>query len=241
MSYQSEITSLDEDEIKEYLRLQAKVGWRRTGTQVFESFFPILPMVPSELAVVRKIDDADSVLMWHRSDEHYTGWHMPGGYLLLGESDEKWVRRVLKKEADLALTHFYQIRTFNTRPETGWVPNHQMAHFFWCETEGEPTSGKFFPLTDLPEDTLGHHKQYIECLRAHIIRKQVMGRGLIRYDHRAKAPAGKWRVCEEKLLKERSQLDHGHDFDTLYEALLYIHEESVIAVCLIDDQGLQIC
>lgn len=191
---QPEVTDLTTEERAEYLRLQKKVGWRRTGTDVFESFFPILPMVPSEQAVVRMIDDVPCVLMWHRSDEHYIGWHMPGGYMLLGETDWQWCERVLKKEADLKLTKVQFIRRFNTRPETGFVPNHQMAHFFLCEAEGEPTKGKFFPLTAIPEDTLGHHKYYIDCLRAHLMRMETMRERGIRSDYDDKAPQWKWKT-----------------------------------------------
>ncbi|MEK7576479.1 MAG: NUDIX domain-containing protein [Patescibacteria group bacterium] len=239
------VTDLSVEERAEYLRLQKKVGWRRTGTDVFESFFSILPMVPGELAVVRKIDDVDSILMWHRSDEHYTGWHMPGGYLLLGESDEEWVRRVLKKETSLELGHFYQIRTFNTPPSTGWVPNHQMAHFFLCETEGEPTNGKFFPLAELPEDTLGHHKKYIEWLRAYVMRTETMCEHGIRYDHPPlpveKMPTwGKWAIVRRWEEEGQEYFSRWGIFDTLDGALEEFSLRGSHPLFVIDDQGLQI-
>lgn len=170
---QPEVTELTEEEKETYLRLQKKVGWKRTGTEIFESFFPILPMVCCELALVRKINGVDSVLMWRRKDAYYDGWHMPGGYILHGESDEEWIRRVLKKETNLELRYYRFITHFNTRPETGWVPNHQVAIMFYCVADGELSVGRFFPLTRIPEDTLGHHRRYVEHLRAYLLRPEA--------------------------------------------------------------------
>src|SRR3989344_9162306 len=133
--------------------------------------------------------------MWRRKDIHYEGWHMAGGYILRGESDEEWVGRVIKKEMGLALKQFLAIRRFNTRPETGWVPNHQMAIFFLCEVEGESSVGQFFPVyqtVEIPEDTLGHHKKYVDSLRAHFMRMETMRWEGIRCDYLTKAPEWHW-------------------------------------------------
>lgn len=237
-----EVTALTDEEREIYLKLQAKVGWKRTGTDVFESFFPILPMVPSELAVVREIDGVKHVLMWRRKDAHYDGWHMPGGYILLGESDHEWIKRVFKKEVNLRLTHFQFIRRFNTRPDTDWVPNHQMAHFFLCEVEGEPTNGKFFPLDKPPEDTLGHHKHYVDCLRAHLMRMETMRKTGIKFDFMECAPDWQWR-CVWYLEPDPVFVPRGmrgwqrEDFASLDEASKC---QEKYGGRLIDDQGLQI-
>ncbi|MEK7172555.1 MAG: hypothetical protein AAB723_02470 [Patescibacteria group bacterium] len=172
MTRQPEKTQLTEDELALYLRLQAKVGYRQTGKVVFESFFPILPMVPYELAVVRKIDGLDHVLLWYREDEHYIGWHMPGSYLRFGESDRQVIERTLSKEVGLTLVSAEFICHFNTPPETGWVPNHQIAQFFLCETSGEPTTEEFFLIDALPEKILDFHRIYINHLHAYLLCKK---------------------------------------------------------------------
>lgn len=242
---QPEVTELTDEERRIYLKLQAKVGCRRTGTDIFESFFQILPMVACELAVVRKIRGVEHVFMWRRKDVHYDGWHMPGGYLFVGESDEEWIQRVLKKEANLGLENFHFIRPFNLRPETGWVPNHPMAHFFLCRVEGEPSVGQFFPVypvASIPDDTLGHHKKYVDCLRAHFMRMETMYGHGIHYDYLTKAPEWKWRLAFADLMDYLPTHDF-QNFDSLDSALEVYHDckkPDIDNVGLYDDQGLQI-
>lgn len=239
---QPEVTELSDEERDLYLKLQAKVGWKRTGTEVFESFFPILPFVPSEQALVRTCaDGSKEVLMWYREDPHYKGWHMVGGYILHGESDEEWLARCIKKETDLKLSSFWHIRDFNTRPETGWVPNHQMARFFVCEVKGEPSVGTWFPLNAIPEDTLGHHKKYIDCLRAHFMRMETMCQKGIWHDHKSKAPQWKWRVCNWNYFGESAdRVDSGRVYDALDDAVAAFRSFEAPLAYLVDDQGLQI-
>lgn len=223
---------------KLFLELVKQVGWQRTGTEIFESFFPILPFVPSEQAIVRIINNEPHVLMWYRSDPNYTGYHMPGGYLLKGENNFEWCARVLKKETGLGLQKIELIRTFNTRPETGWVPNQQMAHFWLCTVEGEPTRGQFFPVTQLPEDTLGHHKKYVEYLRAFFLRRETMKRNGIWNDGLYFAPEWKWLVVGETPKWGKSE----GVFNKLDEALACVENfrNVGLSAVLSDDLGHEI-
>ena len=236
MYQQPEVTTLSKEELHLYLELQKKVGWRRTGTTVFQSFFPLLPFVPFELAVVREIGHRTHILMWHRNDEHYCGWHMPGGYILLGENDQQVVERVLTKEVGLKLRSWEFIRCFNTRPETGWVPNHQMAKFYHCIAEGEPSTGQFFPVDHLPERTLAHHIRYVEHLRAFLLRRKTMMERGIHHDGFDRAPEGKW------LVVPLNTLDHLSNIicETLAEAVEVTRKNSGRNAFLLDDEGHQI-
>ncbi|MSR76512.1 MAG: hypothetical protein EXS68_02875 [Candidatus Ryanbacteria bacterium] len=173
--------------------------------------------------------------MWHRKDPHYEGYHMVGGYILRGESDEEWLTRCIKKEVNLTLKAFWHIRDFNTRPETGWVPNHQMARFFVCEVEGEPSVGTWFPLDKIPDDTLGHHKKYADCLRAYFMRMDTMREKGIRHDYCNKAPEWKWLVNSLDTLDGQVSLI---PFDSLDEAVKCMRANR--SAFLVDDQGLQI-
>ncbi|PJE64609.1 MAG: hypothetical protein COU90_02095 [Candidatus Ryanbacteria bacterium CG10_big_fil_rev_8_21_14_0_10_43_42] len=243
MSYndQPAVTELTSEELQTYLALQKKVGWQRTGTEVFESFFGILPMVPFECAVVRYIDGEPCVLLWHRDDEHYTGWHMPGKYLLRGETDEEGVRRVLKNEADLELTSFEFIRHFNTRPESGDVPQHQQALFWLCRAEGEPTVGRFFPLTKLPEDILGHHRRYVDHLRAYLMRDERLKSDHFFRDHDFKAHEGKWFVAVDRFAGESKEwYVDSSEYDTL-DAAIEKYKSNREYSSIFDDLGHQIC
>ncbi|TSC73313.1 MAG: hypothetical protein G01um101470_162 [Parcubacteria group bacterium Gr01-1014_70] len=161
---QPEETQFTPKEQEQFLGLCKKLGWRRTGKDVFEAFFPVFPMALCELAVVREINGIPHVLLWYRDDEHYKGWHMPGGYIARGENPEETARRVLLAETGLRLQSAEFARYCNSYPANAPVPNHQVALLFLCSAEGEPLQGTFFPLDALPLDTLSHHKEYISCL-----------------------------------------------------------------------------
>lgn len=228
---QPAVTQLLTEQQQHLIEKLKQVGWQKTGKEIFETImFSIFPAVPSEQAVVREVDGLYHVLMWHRDDEYYKGWHMPGGYLLRGENDFEWCARVLRKESGLELKKLEFIRRFNTRPETGWVPGQQMAHFFLCVVEGEPTVGKFYPLTALPENTLGHHRKYVDCLKAFFIRRNTMKMRGIWWD-------GEHRASEWKWLVVRGARDT--EFDTLDSALEYCVRMAGPCV-LYDDEGREI-
>lgn len=249
MYKQSEVTDLLEPEKRILLDLLKRVGYKRTGTEIFEAFWPIFPMNPSEQALVRDRKGIKEVLMWRRKDAHYEGWHMVGGYILRDESDDEWAGRIFKKETALTLKKFFPIRRFNTRPVTGWVPNHQLATFFLCQVEGEPSVGQFFPIfpnPEIPEDTLGHHKKYLDCLRAHFLRMETMRERGIRYDYFNKAPEWKWMMVT--LDVEDGWVTEVHD--SLDDAVRYTRRNQIPSekqvrgmfrnAILLDDQGLQI-
>ena len=162
---QPEETQFTPEEQTQFLALAKKLGWKRTGKDVFEAFFPIFPFVVCELAVVRHINGVPHILLWHRDDEHYKGWHMPGGYVLRGEQVEETVRRVLFQETGLTLQNAEFVRYFNWYPANAPVPNHQVALLFRCTAdEGEPRQGKYYPFDATPSDTLSHHKEYLTYL-----------------------------------------------------------------------------
>lgn len=238
MESQPEVTELNQEELELYLKLQKKVGWKRSGQAVFESFFPILPVTCSEQAVVRYIDKVPHVLMWYRKDEHYEGWHMPGGYILKGESEWEWTSRVLSKEVGLELKRVEFIRWLNHRAEHWGLPNHQLACLFLCEAEGEVNKGKFFPLTDLPADTMAHHCRMIQHVRAHLIRKETMHKEGIYQDDMDKAQEGKWLV----VTLDSVDLWQNIVCDSLDEAVGFFirNKASGRGVFLLDDEGKQI-
>jgi hypothetical protein len=182
-------------------------------------------------------------IMWERpaNDHNYPQFfkHFPGGYPLVGESDKQWITRVLEKEVGVRVIDYQFVRRFNTRPETGWVKNHQMANMFLCEVEGEPTKGEYVPLDSPPEKLLGHHKKYVDCVRAFLLRRETMCDHGIRWDGYYRATEWKW-VCAtyDELRSKRFY----HEVDTLDEALAYLYSngEKGRLNHLFDDQGQQI-
>ncbi len=241
-----QVTELSPEEVQIAVRLLSRAGTHRTGTDLFEAIWGVVPMAPSEHAVVRKIDGEWHALMWRRppNDRNFLPFlHLPGGYPLVGETDAEWIGRVLKKEAGLTLVRHYFVRRINMCPETGWVPNHQLANMFLCEVEGEPTNGKWIPLTAVPPDTLGHHVYYAQLIRAHLLRMKTMRERGIQHDYLAFAPEHKfavvylipwgdeWRADSADCIKPCGTLD---------EAIAIYNGPSPDARIVVDDQGYQI-
>ncbi|TSC73310.1 MAG: hypothetical protein G01um101470_159 [Parcubacteria group bacterium Gr01-1014_70] len=242
---QPAVTQLSPEEKNQLVNLLSRVGWQKTGKEIFEAImFPIFPATQSECAIVRQINSEPHVLMLYRDDEHYTGYHMLGKYILRGESYEQWVRRTVGAEAGLELVTFEFIRCFNTRPETGWVPGHQMAHFWYCEVEGEPTNGKFYPLTAIPDDTLGHHKKYVDCLRAFLLRRTMMKVGIF-FDGVARAREWHWLcVAYNPVSMKLLEIPGPMEFQTLGEAEAMVRDRfyvgDYVGLVLFDDMGQEI-
>lgn len=230
---QPETTNLSDGEKATLLKLLKKVGNCKSGKEIFEAFWPIFPMVPVETAILREIGGRPHILLWYREDEHYKGWHVPGKYILYGETYLEAVRRVLEDETGTKLRSAQFLRNFNIRPETGWVPNHQLNMLYLAEAEGEPTQGEFFPLETLPETTLPYHKYYVECVRAHFMREEVIHEGKLAraHDYNA-APEWKWRV-------NFADSQDGQIVNTLNEALAILKEkrEKGTSAWIVDDQG----
>lgn len=240
---QPAVTKLLPEQQQHLIEMLKQVGWQKTGKDIFEAIlFPLFPAVASECGIVRVIDNVPHVLLWYREDEYYKGHHMPGKYLLRGEDDESWIRHTISNETGLTLKQYQFIRRFNTRPETGWVPGQQIAHFWYCEVEGEPSNGKFYPLIALPEDTLGHHKKYVEYLRAFFMRRNTMRKVGIRHD--GKQCASEWRWLCYVLHSSEPDPPGIVEYDTLDEALNRCNEWRVEdggnIVHLYDDMGQQI-
>ncbi len=236
---QPEVTNLSDEEKNQLLALLKKVGYRKSGKEIFEAFWPIFPMAPIEAAVLREIGGKLHILLWYRDDEHYKGWHVPGKYILFGEKYLEAVERVLEDETGMKLRSARFLRHFNLRPSTGWVPNHQLNMLYIAGAEGEPFQGEFFPLDAIPDDTLPYHKYYVECVRGYFMWEEVARKGKIKHIHDdAAAPEWKWRVNTAGGFDGQASAI----FDTLDEALadLEAKRSQGVEAWLVDDQGFQI-
>ncbi len=120
----------------------------------------------------------------------------------------------------------------NTHPDTGHVPWHQLAMLWLCQVEGEPATGAFYPIDNVPEHTLGHHKIFVQHVHAYLLRKKMLFEcGILDGYHFA--PEGKWLV--------RMNGQNGSKVvgicDTLQQALDFMNEFEKDIVDLFDDQG----
>ncbi len=247
---QPEVTDLSAPEEKILLRLLSRVGYRRSGKRIFEATWPIRPTVPVEVAAIREIEGRRSIFLWRREDEHYVGHHIPGKYMLWEESDMETVLRVLQDETGLKLRSARMVRHFNTRPSTGWVPDHEINLLYVVEAEGEEFSGEgsggaFYPLDALPEDILVDHIYLVDCVRGYFMRKGLMERSELRHDGMVVAPEWKWEVIS---YEHPFQIDFRSTCDNLTQAravasdvLVKSATSSIVRHAhIFDDQGRQV-
>lgn len=106
--------------------------------------------VTVELAVVR----GDEVLLVHRSDEYYKGWHFPGGFIAPGESFEDACARVLLREVGLKLRtcEIIGVENFNKDPRFPFV-----SLFFLCRIRGKALEQEGAWFKRKPKELLSQH------------------------------------------------------------------------------------
>jgi len=232
-------TKLFPEQRQHLIEMLKGVGWQRTGKDVFEAFFPILPMVPMELALVPEFGRGEEprVHMLYRKDDWYEGSYMSGGYILRGETDREAIERILQKETNLELLDFEFIRNFNIQPRSGYVPNHQLSRFYHCRVKGNPKMGDFYLLTSLPKDTLDQHRKYVDHLRAFFLRRKIMQEKGIWFDGTRRASEWKW-LCAT-LDPIRAKIFY-KEVDTLDEALEHLKDWGGVGNHIFDDLGQQI-
>ncbi len=153
-----ERASLTADEVSLLAELLRRVEWP-LPLPVFAAAMNKFVSTPIELAV---LDSSGRVLMVHREDAEYVGNHMPGTVLRDNENVPAAINRLLTREVGGKVTPPVSL---------GWVevskgngpgqdPNrHQISllHVCWL-TGAYEGAGRFFPVDQLPEDTLEHHR-----------------------------------------------------------------------------------
>ena len=88
----------------------------------------------------------------------YAGmWHFPGSFIRPGESEEDVLRRLEKGEfkAPVRFASFIG-RDNNPHEERGHV-----IHLLYLVEIGDSSSEKWFPVDDLPEPMVEHHRQVL--------------------------------------------------------------------------------
>ena len=234
---QQEETTLNSEEEEQLFALWRKVGWKKTGPLI-EKILLKFPIPNSEQAVVRGTDGKWEIFLVPRpmNDKWYTpgGLHMPGGYILRGENNWEWCSRVFSKESiKFRLLSMEPIRFLNTHPDTGHIPWHQLAMLWLCQVEGEPATGAFYPIDNVPEHTLGHHKIFVQHVYTYLIRRKMLRENGILDGHYF-APEGKWLVRIDAF----DEFARGSQVcGTLYEALDLMDQYSQDSADLFDDQG----
>ena len=126
---------------------------------LFLAIMGAFPSVPVELAV---FNEKGEVLLFHREDKEFTGYHSPGTVYRFGETVNTALERVKKAELPgLSLTTPIILGWHENNHGNGYGQNptrHEISLIHACELigpyEGE---GKFFPIDQLPDNMVPHH------------------------------------------------------------------------------------
>lgn len=164
------LEKLDKEErTKLLVTLLRELKWP-LDPKVFGTLLNKTVSVPIELAV---LNDRDEVLMFYRKDDEYDGNHIPGSVLRDTDTVGGVLTRLRNGEVVGGnVTEPIFIGWAEIPKGTGPGENptrHEISLVFLCRLVGEyKGSGKFYPLDQLPENTLSHHRvlvsNVIECL-----------------------------------------------------------------------------
>ncbi len=137
-------------------------GTGRLPAEIFYALMPQVVSAPIELGVFRRKSSRLEILLTQRpaDDPHFTpnGWHMPGVVMIVTDMSEK---DALKRLISTELEHSFliaprRVGQFFVNAELCPVRPAQSA-LYVAKVQDYTGKGTFFPVRDLPENTLAHH------------------------------------------------------------------------------------
>jgi ADP-ribose pyrophosphatase YjhB (NUDIX family) len=158
---------LTHEEWRQWAALTARVQFPtpREVPEAFRSYCTALITNPIELAVMNRQDE---LLLVHRQDEFYEGWHIPGSLLCPGETEEQVLERIITREVKLSVSIPVFVNRLHFRMGSGPGENprgQELSLLFCCQTAAtEAVEGEFFSLDHLPPNVLTSHQTLIREL-----------------------------------------------------------------------------
>lgn len=152
-------------EMARLVKLWDRVRWP-APEELFQAHCRNEIAVAVELAVVRRHAGAWQVLLIHRHDKFFRGWHMPGSLLLPGEKMREVFRRLSTREVHGRTTAPKFVTIFEFHSRRGYeLSLLHTARLIGSRRGGE---GQFFSLGKLPVNTLSHHRTMLAALRRYL-------------------------------------------------------------------------
>lgn len=152
----------DEQQLVALLRRLAEAGGAMPNTPraIWDALAGVVPRLAVELCLVR----GEAILLSHRDDETWQGWHIPGGFVGCGESLADACRRIAERELGIALELDAVVGSF------AW-PDHPcgsvLSLICLCRSDALPSSDVGELFVELPQPMIRHHAGMVdECRRA---------------------------------------------------------------------------
>lgn len=147
--------------------LLQKVTWP-LNPRVFRALVNIMVSVPIELAV---LNEQNEILMFYRKDKEYDGNHIPGSVLRDNENVSDVLERLRTSEVvGGKISNPVNIGHVEISKGSGSGQNptrHEISLIYVARLTGPYNgSGRFYPLDQLPENTLSHHRILIGKVRS---------------------------------------------------------------------------
>ncbi|HKU41001.1 MAG TPA: NUDIX domain-containing protein [Polyangiales bacterium] len=133
----------------------AGMGVPRMPRTVFESLRGVAVQPAVELLVTTTGRD---VLLTRRDDEHWSGFHIPGGFVGCGETLEMACARVATAELGVG-ARMERLIGHYTWPDHPYAS--ALSLLCLCRVDETPRYGRFFD--PLPSDILAGHRQLLEA------------------------------------------------------------------------------
>lgn len=167
--------ALNEKEKKELVILLEKVESTEIKGDIWHQLVKKFITVPIELCI---LDDDNRIFMVYRKDREFDGYHMPGSVVNDWETVEEAKARLVKGEindgAGIEITEPISIGWLDSPKDAGPAepsPRHGvlLLHIAYFHGTFSPREGMgFFPLDNIPENTLGCHKFLVTFLRKYL-------------------------------------------------------------------------
>lgn len=161
---------LSQGEQNKLIKLMEKISFP-TPISVFKAWCKVFGVICTEVAVVKNGKNGPEVFLTYRNDEFFNGWHIPGAVHLPNENIDSTLKRVLRTEIKMRVNKPRFFGYFERMKGNGTNQSkrgYELSTFFTCRLMGkaaESDNEKFFPLNNLPKNTMTAHLPILRKMR----------------------------------------------------------------------------
>ena len=104
------------------------------------------------------INNEGKILLTWRDDKYYHGWHIPGGFMGVGETAMQAADRIARREIGVKVKKLSFVGNFNYRDLD--PRSHSFSIVHTCSSEHAPKNGRYFSIAEmkkLPKRNLLYH------------------------------------------------------------------------------------